>query len=143
MATTRYEKAKATQESLIAIIQDPLAYGTETKVLDLLDRHATPDAMSGDVSWGDSLGPWWRVGWDNTLFNESEATVYTWRAWLSDDGQTGGSVWTWAGTAATGKPFEIWGVEVSCFNDDRPYEELIMFYPHEDEEVRRRLAEGN
>ena len=139
----RYEKAKATQESLTAIIQDPAAFDSELEVLDMLDDHATPDVMSGDMSWGDNLGPWWREGWDNTLFNESEATIHTWRAWLSDDGKTGGSVWTWAGTAATGKPFEIQGVEVSRFNDDGLYEEMIMFYPYEDAEVRRRFAEGN
>lgn len=79
----------------------------------------------------------------NTLFNESAATIRTWRTWLSDDGRTGGSVWTWAGTAATGKAFEIQGVEISRFSDDGLYEELIMFYPYEDAEVRRRFAEGN
>lgn len=141
-AADRYDRAKATQEALIAVIQDPSAFGTEEEVLDLLDSFAAPGAGTGDMAWGDSLGPW-RIGWRNTLFGPTEGSVKTWRYWLSDDGSVGGSLWTWSGTAINGEPFEIAGVELSRFDEDGLYTELVMFYPYEDAEVHRRFNEGD
>lgn len=139
----RYENALANQETMGAIIADPHALGTEEEVLDLLDSMATPYVVSGDLAFGGTRRGIWRTGWRNTLFGSDDMTVKTWRDWLSDDGSVGGSLWTWYGTATNGENFAIPGVEVSRFNDEGLWEELVMFYPFEDEEVHRRVAEGN
>jgi hypothetical protein len=141
--TARYEKAKANQEVLLAVIEDPTAFGTEEEVLDLLDAMATPDIVSGDLAFGGTLTGIWRTGWRNTLFNNTDATIHTWRAWLSEDGSVGGSLWSWIGTAQNGEPFSLEGLELSRFNDEGLYTEVIMLYPYEDTEVHRRVSEGN
>ena len=139
----RYEKARANQEVLMAIIADPAPYGTETEVLDLLDSMAIPDVVSGDLAFGGTATGVWRTGWRNTLYGSDDRSLETWRYWLSDDGSVGGSLWTWNGIADNGESFSIPGVEISRFNEEGLYEELVMFYPFEDEEVRRRVREGN
>jgi outer membrane murein-binding lipoprotein Lpp len=137
---SRYERAKATQDTIGAIMADPTAYGTETEVLDMLDTFTAPGVVSGDLAFGGTMTGIWRSGWRNTLYGEVAGNI---RTWLADDGSVGGSLWSWSGTAGNGEPFEIQGVEISRFSDDGLYEELIMFYPYEDAEVRRRFAEGN
>ena len=138
----RYEKASATQQTVTEIIADPSAFGTEDEVLDLLDELAVPEVVSGDLAFGGVSTGVWRIGWRNTLFR-SDATLRTWTTWLSDDGSVGGSLWTWSGTAANGEPFDLQGLELSRFNDDGLYTELVMLYPYDDEEVLRRTREGN
>ena len=142
-ATARYERAAANQETLMAVIADPTAFGAETEVLDMLDSMAVPDVVSGDLAFGGTSTGLWRIGWRNTLFGSDDMSVQTWRYWLSEDGSVGGSLWTWHGIADNGEPFAIPGVEVSRFNDDGLYTEVVMFYPFEDEEVHRRVREGN
>ena len=139
----RHEKAAATQETLAAIIDDPDAFGTETEVLDLIDSMAVPDVVSGDLAFGGAMTGIWRTGWRNTLFGSDDMAVKTWRSWLSDDGSVGGSLWTWSGIADNGEEFAIPGVEISRFNEEGLYTEVVMFYPFENEEVRRRVREGN
>ena len=142
-ATARYEKAKANQDVLLSVIEDPTAFGTEEEVLDLLDAMATPDIVSGDLAFGGTSTGIWRTGWRNTLFNSRDAIIHTWRSWLSEDGSVGGSLWSWIGTAGNGKPFSLEGLELSRFNDEGLYTEVIMLYPYEDSEVHRRFREGN
>ncbi|MEA3511288.1 MAG: hypothetical protein U9R51_07630, partial [Actinomycetota bacterium] len=72
-----------------------------------------------------------------------DATIHTWTSWLSEDGSVGGSLWTWSGTARNGEPFDLQGLEISRFDDEGLYTEVIMQYPYEDAEVHRRIAEGN
>ncbi len=141
--TARYENAQSNQEALGAIIADPTAFGTETEVLDLLDSMAIPDVVSGDLAFGGTMKGIWRTGWYNTLFGRDDMSVKTWRSWLSEDGSVGGSLWTWSGMAGNGEPFAIPGVEISRFNDEGLYTEVVMFYPFEDAEVHRRIREGN
>ena len=141
-SSDRYEKASATQQTVTEIIADPAAFGTEEEVLDLLDELAVPEVVSGDLAFGGVSTGVWRIGWRNTLFG-SDATLRTWTTWLSDDGSVGGSLWTWSGTAANGEPFDLQGLELSRFNDDGLYTEVVMLYPYDDEEVRRRFREGN
>lgn len=141
--TARYEKAKANQDALLAVIEDPTTFGTEKEVLDLLDAMATPDVVSGDLAFGGASTGYWRTGWRNTLFNNTDATLHTWRAWLSEDGSVGGSLWSWIGTAQNGEPFTLEGLELSRFNDEGLYTEVIMLYPYEDSEVHRRFREGS
>lgn len=85
----------------------------------------------------------WRTGWRNTLFGSDDMSVKTWRSWLSEHGSVGGSLWTWFGLADNGEEFAIPGIEVSRFNDEGLLTEVVMFYPFENEEVHRRVREGN
>ena len=140
-AAERYEKSDATQQAVIDIIADPDAFGTEDEVLDLLDQHAESiGIIYGDDAFGATT---WRVGWRNTLYGDLDADIQTWTRWLSDDGSTGGSLWSWNGTAANGEPFTLTGVVLEQYNDDGLYEELYVYYPLEDSEVRRIFDEGN
>lgn len=142
-SSARYENAQANQETLMAIIADPSAFGTQEEVLDLLDSMAVPDVVSGDLAFGGTMTGIWRTGWRNTLYARPDMSIKTWRYWLSDDGSVGGSLWTWYGIADNGESFTIPGVEISRFTDEGLWEELIMFYPFEDKEVHRRISEGD
>ena len=141
--SARYEAALATQETMLAIMEDPASFGDEDEVLDLLDSMATPGVVSGDLAWGGTSTGIWRTGWRNTLFGGTDATIRTWKTWLSDDGSVGGSLWTWTGTAQNGKSFSIEGLELSRFNENGLYTEVVMLYPYENNEVHRRFREGN
>jgi hypothetical protein len=137
---SRYEKAKANQEALSGIIADPTSYGTESEVLAMLKEMAVPGLTSDDEVFGTAD---WVSGWHYTLFNSTDSHIKTWHSWLADDGSVGGSLWTWSGSARNGEPFELQGVEISHFDEDGRYAEIVMFYPYPDEEVTRRFNEGN
>jgi hypothetical protein len=77
------------------------------------------------------------------LYGDLDANIQTWTRWLSDDGSTGGSLWSWNGTAANGEPFTLTGVVLEQYNNDGLYEEIYVYYPLDDAEVRRIFAEGN
>lgn len=136
----RYEQADSTQQAVIEIIADPTAFGTEEEVLDLLDQYAAPGTVYGDEAFGD-VG--WRIGWRNTLFGSVDADIQTWTRWLSDDGSTGGSLWSWNGTARNGEPFNLSGIVLEQYDDDGLYEALRVYYPMADEEVLSAFREGN
>lgn len=137
----RYEKANATQQAVADIIADPTAFGTEDEVLDLLDQYAvSPNIVYGDEAFGDTT---WRTGWSNTLFGSVDADIQTWTRWLSDDGSTGGSLWSWNGTASNGEPFTLSGIVLEQYDDDGLYETLRVYYPMSDEDVQAAFAEGN
>jgi len=138
-AASRYEKAKATQETAFAIIADPLAFGSEEDVLDLLDEMAVSGTPYGDAAFGSIA---WRAGWRNTLFSQVDATIRTWASWLSEDGSVGGSLWTWSGTARNGEPFDLEGIEISTYDEDGLYSSVMVHYPYEDAEVKRIFNEG-
>lgn len=138
--TERYEKAKATQDRGQAIIADPTAFGTPEEVLDMLEELAVPGALSVDEVFGTTD---YIAGLRYTLFAGRDSVIKTWRTWLSDDGSTGGSLWTWSGTALNGEPFDLEGVNIDHYNEKGLLSEVVVFYPYEDEEVRRRYNEGN
>ena len=50
--SSRHEKAQATQETILAIMADPRAFGTEDEVVDLLDEMAAPGTVYGDAAFG-------------------------------------------------------------------------------------------
>jgi hypothetical protein len=136
----RHGKASATQAKLIAIIDDPSSFGTEEEVLDLLDELAVPLVRYEDTAWPllrDVREGDWRISWRNTIFNETPSSVTTWRTWLSEDGSTGGSLFTWEGTGLTGEPFWLPGIELSEFNEEGLYTETIVYYPYANAEVHR------
>lgn len=138
--SSRHEKAQATQETILAIMADPGAFGTEDEVVDLLDEMAAPGTAYGDAAFGSTV---WRTGWKNTLFGQVDATIRTWASWLSRDGSTGGSLWTWSGTARNGEPFDLHGIELSTFDKNGLYSSIMVHYPFEDEEVLRMFREGS
>jgi len=140
VAAGRHEKAKATQETAFAIIEDPSAFGTEEDVLDLLDEMAVPATVYGDAAFG-PIG--WRAGWRNTLFGQVDATIRTWASWLSEDGSVGGSLWTWSGTARNGEPFDLEGIELSTYDENGLYSSLMVHYPYVGTEVMRTFMRGN
>ena len=137
----RHDKAEATQQAVIDIIADPTSYGTEDEVLDLLDQYAaTPGIVYGDEAFGDTT---WRTGWRNTLFGSVDADIQTWTRWLSDDGSTGGSLWSWNGTARNGEPFTLAGIVLEQYDDDGLYEAVRVYYPMPDADVHAAFAQGN
>jgi hypothetical protein len=136
----RYEGTRSTQETVLAIMADPSSFGSEEEVLDLLDGLAVPGIVYGDDAFGPTM---WRTGWRNTLFGQVDATITTWKSWLSDDGSAGGSMFSWYGTAQNGEPFVLNGIELSTFNDDGLYNTITVYYPYNDDEVRRLFSEGN
>lgn len=140
-AAERYEKSAATQAAVTEVIADPTAYGSEEEVLDLLDQYAqSPSIPYVDDALG---GTTWRTGWRNTLFGDVDADIQTWTRWLSDDGSTGGSLWSWNGTAGNGQPFTLSGIVLEEFDDDGLYTSLTVSYPMTAAEVSRIFAEGD
>lgn len=140
-AEQRHDRSAASQQAVAEIIADPSAFGTEDEVLDLLDQYAESPSI-GYVD--DALGATtWRIGWRDTLFSGVDANLETWVVWLADDGSTGGSLWSWNGTAANGEPFSLSGIVLEEFNDEGLYEALTVYYPMEGDEVRRAFDEGN
>jgi hypothetical protein len=137
----RHDKAEATQQAVVDIIADPTSFGTEEEVLDLLDQYAvSPNIVYGDEAFGDTT---WRTGWRNTLFGSVDADIQTWTRWLSDDGSTGGSLWSWNGTAANGEPFVLSGIVIDQFDDDGLYEAVRVYYPMAAEDVEAAFDQGN
>jgi hypothetical protein len=129
MAATRHSRSRATQERIIEIVADPSAFGTEDAVLDLLDQVAAPGAMFGDDAFGGAVP--WRTGWRNTLFGERDATIRTWLRWLSDDGSTGGALWTWSGTGPGGGHFDLIGISLNTYDEDGRVTSQTAYYPYE------------
>jgi hypothetical protein len=138
---TRHDRADATQQAVADIIADPTSFGTEEEVLDLLDQYtATPSVVYGDEAFGDTT---WRTGWRNTLFGSMDADIQTWTRWLSDDGSTGGSLWSWNGTARNGEPFTLSGIVLEQYDDEGLYKALRVYYPMPDQDVTAAIAQGN
>ena len=140
-AEQRHDRSAASQQAVAEIIADPEAVGTESEVLDLLDQYAeSPSIPYVDDALGETT---WRIGWRDTLFSGVDANLESWVIWLADDGSTGGSLWSWNGTAANGEPFSLSGIVLEAFNDEGLYEALTVYYPMSDDEVQRAFAQGN
>lgn len=132
-------QADATQAAIISILEDPNAYGTREEVLDRLEDLAAPGTEMDDVVFGPAA---WRAAWDNTLFGGLDATIHTWKRWLSEDGSQGGSLWTWSGTARNGEPFELPGISLETYDREGLETSAIVYYPLESADVRRIFREG-
>jgi hypothetical protein len=139
-ATTRHGKCQATNDEIIAIVADPDAYGTQSEVLDRLDALAAPGTIFGDEAFGETT---WRSGWRNTLFGSLDATIHTWKDWLSDDGSQGGALWTWEGSAFNGEPFMLHGIALFTCDEDGLRDWEYVYYPYEGSEVQRAISSGN
>jgi len=137
---TRYERSLETQARVAEIIEDPTAYGTEDEVLDMLTELAADGASMDDTALG-SVGI--RSAWRNTLFGDFDATIVTWRTWMSEDGSSGGSLWTWEGTARNGEPFTLIGVDLTTFDEAGLLTRSVVDWPYPANEVARAIREGN
>jgi hypothetical protein len=134
----RHDKAVATLDGIVAILDDPAAFGAEEDVVDLIATHATADALMDDDVFGPAN---YRSGFYNTLYGGAiDAQIDVYHAWVSDDGGSGGALWVWHGTNAAGNPFELPGLSVITFNDDGIVSYEFVTYPYSDEYVRQAVT---
>jgi len=127
-STGRHDKAKATQEAIQAILDDPESVGTEQEVVDALASYATPDAVMDDIVFGAVS---MRSAWYYTLFGDAmDATIDTTYTWLSEDGSQGGSLWLWHGTNQAGNHFELAGVSLDDFSEEGLLSNTYVVYPY-------------
>jgi hypothetical protein len=136
----RHARSEGTQQAITEIIADPASYGMEDEVLDLLDTLAAPGTRFRDDAFGGATG--WRSGWRQTLFNDRDGDIHTWQRWLADDGSVGGSLWSWSGTARSGEPFGLIGINLDTFDDDGLVTSETVYYPYESSEVLRIFHNG-
>lgn len=129
----RHDRALEIMGGIEAILDDPASVGTEAEVADLLGTYATEAAVMDDDVFG-SVN--WRDGFYNTLYaGAMDATIDVHRSWICDDGSQGGVLWTWAGTNARGKPFELAGISLNEFGEDGRISYELVTYPYPDDYV--------
>jgi hypothetical protein len=139
-AATRHDKCRATTDEIVAIVADPAAFGTQQEVLDRLDALAAPGTIYGDAAFGETT---WRTGWRNTVYGSLDASIHTWKDWLSDDGSEGGALWTWEGSAFNGEHFSLHGISLFTCDEDGLRDWAYVFYPYEASEVQEAISSGN
>ena len=139
-AALRHDKSQATLASIVAIIEDPDAYGTQEEVLHALDAFAAPGAYFTDKAFGGSVP--WKPGWRNTLYGGLDATIRTWQRWISEDGSQGDALWTWTGTARNGQPFVLHGISLDTYDENGLVTSETVYYPMEDADVVRIFNNG-
>lgn len=134
LAEARHEKAQAHIDLVIAILDDPDAFGSEEDVVAALVEHYTPDAVMEDSVLGAApIAQSWR----NVLYEGMvDAEIDVSHSWLSDDGSQGGYLWLWHGTNAVGNPFELPGISLCEFDEDGLESHEYVVYPYPDDYVR-------
>ena len=136
-SSARHDKAKATQEAVTAIVNDPESVGSEQEVVDALAAHYTPDAKMVDAVFG-SIGA--RDGWYETLYGAmADSTFDNTYWWVSEDGSQGGSVWLWHGTNEAGNPFELAGISLDDFNEEGLISNEYVVYPYPADHVMKAI----
>lgn len=140
-SSVRRDKVRAHLDEIIALLDDPEAFGTEEEVADLIATHATPDALMDDEVFGAVN---YRFGFYNTLYaGAMNARIDVHHSWVSDDGSQGGVLWLWHGTNAAGNPFELAGISLTTHNDEGLITYEFVTYPYPDEYVREAvIGEG-
>jgi hypothetical protein len=137
-AESRYELSRANQALIAEIIAEPEAFGDPAEALDEMTALAAPDAVMDDTAFG--AVPI-RAAWDNTIFG-TDSTIRTWATWLAEDGSSGGSLWTWSGTARNGEPFELIGVNLDEFDENGLVTYSLVDWPYPAETVKAAVATG-
>ncbi|MGI9643299.1 MAG: hypothetical protein ACR2N9_10995 [Acidimicrobiia bacterium] len=135
---SRYEQSRANQELIAEIIADPEAFGDRDEVLDKMEALAVPGAVMDDTAFG--AVPI-RSAWDNTVFG-TNSTLTTWTTWLAADGSSGGSLWTWSGTASNGEPFELIGVNLDEYDENGLVTYSLVDWPYPATTVRDAVSTG-
>ena len=72
----------------------------------------------------------------------TNSTFKTWATWLSEDGATGGSLWTWSGTARNGEPFELIGINMDRYDDNGLVSYILTDWPYPSETVTAAIVTG-
>jgi hypothetical protein len=83
----------------------------------------------------------YRQAWANTIFG-TNSTIKTWTSWLSEDGASGGSLWTWTGTAMNGEPFELIGINTDRYDENGLLSYALVDWPYPSDTVRSAIAAG-
>lgn len=135
---SRYELSRANQEMIAEIIAEPEAFGDRSEALDRMTALATPEAVMDDTAFGPVPI---RDAWDNTVF-DTDSTIKTWVTWLADDGSSGGSLWTWSGTAGNGEPFELIGINLDDYDENGLVTYSLVDWPYPAETVKAAVATG-
>jgi methyl-accepting chemotaxis protein len=135
---TRRELSTANQQLIAEIIADPGAFGDEEEALDAMAALAAPGAVMDDTAFGPVPI---RAAWRNTLFG-LDAKIESWATWLAEDGSSGGSLWTWSGTARNGEPFSLIGINIDSFDEDGLVTYSLVDWPYPGETVRSAIANG-
>lgn len=135
---SRYEMSRANQEMIAEIIAEPEAFGDRSEALDKMTALATPEAVMDDTAFGPVPI---RSAWDNTVFG-TDSTIKTWVTWLADDGSSGGSLWTWTGTASNGEPFELIGINLDDYDENGLVTYSLVDWPYPAEAVKAAVATG-
>lgn len=140
-SSVRRDKVRAHLDEIIALLDDPEAFGTEEEVADLIATHATPDALMDDEVFGAVN---YRSGFYNTLYaGAMSARIDVHYSWVSDDGSQGVILWLWHGINAAGNPFELAGISLTTHDDEGLITYEFVTYPYLDEYVREAvIGEG-
>lgn len=137
----RYDNAARIQSEILAILDDPEAFGTENEIADLLATHATPGALMDDDVFGAVN---YRTGFYNTLYGMADAQIDVYDNWLCDDGSQGGVLWQWHGTNNAGNPFALAGISLVTHDEDGLISYELVTYPYTDAYVRETfMGSGN
>lgn len=137
----RRRSAARIQQELIAVLDDPEAYGSEAEIVDLLATHATATAKMDDDVFGAVN---YRTGFYNTLYGMADAELDVYDHWLCDDGSQGGFLWRWHGTNNAGNPFDLPGLSLNTYDEAGLIEHELVTYPYPDEYVREAfMGSGN
>ena len=137
----RYDNAARIQSELVAILDDPEAFGTEDEIADLLATHATPEALMDDDVFGAVN---YRTGFYDTLYGMADAQIDVYDTWLCDDGSQGGLLWQWHGTNNAGNPFHLAGISLTTHDEDGMISYELVTYPHPDAYVEESfMGSGN
>ena len=141
VSSDRHDNAARVQSEIIAILDDPVAFGTEDEIADLLATHATPRALMDDDVFGAVN---YRAGFYNTLYGMADAQIDVYDNWLCDDGSQGGVLWQWHGTNNAGNPFHLPGISLTTHDEDGLISYELVTYPYPDAYVREAfMGSGN
>lgn len=132
-ASVRHDQSAAVVEEIVAILDDPAAFGSEGEVADALAAHAVPGARMEDEVLGTVE---YETGFYETLFGGAvDAEIDVHHVVVADDGSTSVVLWNWHGDNASGNPFELPGISVITHDDDGRVAHELVTYPYPDEHV--------
>jgi hypothetical protein len=138
---TRHDRSAAVIEEVVAILDDPVAFGSEEEIAAALAHHAAPGALMEDAVLGSVP---YETGFFETLFGGTvDAEIDVHHFTVSEDGSQSVILWTWHGTNTVGNPFELIGISIDTHDDEGRITHELVTYPYSDDHVREAfLGEG-